>query len=231
MCVLIYWDIGPKGTYQWCRLEAAEGHSTRAGWQAHSLLWWTGQHICHRLISVKETAKRHRREERKMKTRKDRKERGEGRRLGDNRHFSDFKRKLKWGFKRSWLQKGEYHKWLKRMVHLQLLNCATWGVRGTPQPGCLLTVLCQWRGSRASDWCWWWSQCLYRDRDGLRLHMVKGFGLKVPFTCWSVILIVRWLFLTIGFAFLPWVAVVKDALGVVCPGQAAEFNPLQYVRQ
>lgn len=37
--------------------------------------------------------------------------------------------------------------------------------------------------------------------------------------------------LTVGFAFLPWVAVVKDALGVMRPGQAAEFNPLQFVGQ
>lgn len=40
-----------------------------------------------------------------------------------------------------------------------------------------------------------------------------------------------WLQLTVGFAFLPWVAVVKDALGIMRPGHAAEFNPLQYVGQ
>lgn len=42
---------------------------------------------------------------------------------------------------------------------------------------------------------------------------------------------VWWLFPTISFAFLGWVAVVKDTLGIVSPGQAAEFNPLQYIRQ
>lgn len=41
----------------------------------------------------------------------------------------------------------------------------------------------------------------------------------------------RRLQLTVGFAFLPWVAVVKDALGVVRPGQAAEFHPLQDIGQ
>lgn len=39
------------------------------------------------------------------------------------------------------------------------------------------------------------------------------------------------LFLTISFAFLAWVAVVKDTLSIVSPGQAAKFNPLQYIRQ
>lgn len=114
MCVFIHWEIGPKGTYQWCHLEAAEGHSTRAGWRAHSPLWWTGRHICHRLISVKETTKRHRKGSQERRRQKHRKGRGKERRLGDNRHFSDFKCKLKWGFKWSWLQKGEYHQWLKR---------------------------------------------------------------------------------------------------------------------
>lgn len=37
--------------------------------------------------------------------------------------------------------------------------------------------------------------------------------------------------LTVGFSFLPWVAVVKDALCVVSPGQAAKFNPFQDVGQ
>lgn len=55
------------------------------------------------------------------------------------------------------------------------------------------------------------------------LCMVNGFDSKG--------LCVWWLFLTIGSALLPWVAVVKDALGIVCPVQAAEFDPFQFVRQ
>lgn len=39
------------------------------------------------------------------------------------------------------------------------------------------------------------------------------------------------LFLTVSFAFLAWIPVVKDALRIVSPGQAAEFDPLQYIRQ
>lgn len=42
-----------KGTDLWCRRGAAEGHSTTAGLQAHSLQWWPKQHICHHLISGK----------------------------------------------------------------------------------------------------------------------------------------------------------------------------------
>lgn len=37
--------------------------------------------------------------------------------------------------------------------------------------------------------------------------------------------------LTVTFAFLPRVAVVKDALGIVSPGQAAELHPLQHIGQ
>lgn len=37
--------------------------------------------------------------------------------------------------------------------------------------------------------------------------------------------------LTISFALLGWVAVVKDTLSIMSPGQTAEFHPLQYIRQ
>lgn len=37
--------------------------------------------------------------------------------------------------------------------------------------------------------------------------------------------------LTICFAVLTGVRVVKDSFGVVGPGQAAEFDPIQHVRQ
>lgn len=37
--------------------------------------------------------------------------------------------------------------------------------------------------------------------------------------------------LTIGFALLGWVAVVKDPLSIMSPCQAAEFNPFQDIRQ
>lgn len=40
-----------RDTDLWCRWGAAEGHSTRAGWRARSLQWWTAQHTCHRLKS------------------------------------------------------------------------------------------------------------------------------------------------------------------------------------
>lgn len=52
----------------------------------------------------------------------------------------------------------------------------------------------------------------------------------VFFGC-SMCLCVWWLFLTVSFAFLGWVTVVEDPLGIMGPGQAAELNPLQYIRQ
>lgn len=44
-------------------------------------------------------------------------------------------------------------------------------------------------------------------------------------------LFAQYLLLTISFSFLAWVTVIKDALCIMSPGQAAEFNPFQNVRQ
>lgn len=41
----------------------------------------------------------------------------------------------------------------------------------------------------------------------------------------------RFLMLTISFALLARVAVVKDAFRIMSPGQAAELDPLQYIIQ
>lgn len=123
-------------------------------------------------------------------------------------------------------------------MDLQLLSCATSDARGTLQPECLLTVSCPWRGSRASGWCCWWSLCLLMTYRWIEY----GNTFLIVFALWTVCLNVLflwrsmhvgvwWLFLTISFAFLGWVAVVKDTLGIMSPGQAAEFNPLQHIRQ
>lgn len=49
--ILVQSEIDTKILYHWFHCGAAVGHSTTAGWQVHSLQWWTKQHICHHLKS------------------------------------------------------------------------------------------------------------------------------------------------------------------------------------